>query len=40
MSEVPSDSELSSGSDYDYEEDYDIERQISGYIVDDSVRGE
>ncbi|KAK1345830.1 hypothetical protein QTO34_008295 [Cnephaeus nilssonii] len=40
VSEVPSDSELSSGIDYDYAEEYDIERQISGYIVDDSVRVE
>lgn len=40
VSEVPSDSELSSGIDYDYAEEYDLERQISGYIVDDSIRGE
>ncbi|XP_006758069.1 PREDICTED: amphiregulin [Myotis davidii] len=40
VSEEPSDSELPSGSDYDYAEEYDSERQISGYIVDDSVRVE
>ncbi|XP_066136440.1 amphiregulin [Saccopteryx bilineata] len=40
MSETPSDSELSSGIDYDYAEEYEIEPQISGYIVDDSVRVE
>lgn len=40
MSEVPSDSELSSGIDYDYAEEYDTERHISGYLVDDSIRGE
>lgn len=40
VNEMPSDSELSSEIDYDYAEEYDIESQISGYIVDDSVRGE
>lgn len=40
VSEMPSTSKLSSGIDYDYEEEYDNEPQISGYIVDDSVRGE
>ncbi|CAK6433072.1 unnamed protein product [Pipistrellus nathusii] len=40
VSEVPSDSELSSGIDYDYAEEYDTERHISGYLVDDSIRVE
>lgn len=40
VSEMPSSRELSSGMDYDYAEEYDNEPQISGYIVDDSVRGE
>lgn len=40
VSETPSSRELSSGIDYDYAEEYDNEPQISGYIVDDSVRGE
>ncbi|XP_004681268.1 PREDICTED: amphiregulin [Condylura cristata] len=40
VSEMPSGSELSSGIDYDYSEEYDNEPQISGYIVDDSVRVE
>lgn len=40
VSEMPSSSELSSGADYDYSEEYDNELQIPGYIVDDSVRGE
>lgn len=40
VSEMPSTSKLSSGIDYDYEEEYDNEPQISGYIVDDSVRVE
>ncbi|XP_007519868.1 amphiregulin [Erinaceus europaeus] len=40
VSQVPSSSELSSGIDYDYSEEYDNEPQISGYIVDDSVRVE
>nr|KAF6498992.1 amphiregulin [Molossus molossus] len=40
VNEMPSDSELSSEIDYDYAEEYDIESQISGYIVDDSVRVE
>lgn len=39
ISEMPSGSELSTG-DYDYSEEYDNEPQISGYIVDDSVRVE
>ncbi|XP_054447547.1 amphiregulin [Pteronotus mesoamericanus] len=39
-SEMPSGSELSSGIDYDYAEEYDFESQISGYIIDDSVRVE
>lgn len=39
VSEMPSGSELSTG-DYDYSEEYDNEPQISGYIIDDSVRGE
>jgi amphiregulin len=39
ISEMPSGSELSTG-DYDYSEEYDNEPQISGYIIDDSVRGE
>lgn len=38
-SEMPSGSELSTG-DYDYSEEYDNEPQISGYVIDDSVRGE
>ncbi|XP_042534379.1 amphiregulin [Dipodomys spectabilis] len=40
VSEKPSGSELSSGSDDDYSEEYDNEPQVSGYIVDDSVRVE
>lgn len=40
MSEMPSGIELSSGIDYDYSEEYDNEPQISGYVVDDSVRVE
>lgn len=40
VSEMTSSKELSSGIDYDYAEEYDNEPQISGYIVDDSVRGE
>ncbi|KAI5278908.1 amphiregulin [Manis pentadactyla] len=40
VSETPSGSELSSGIDYDYAEEYDGEPQISGYIIDDSVRVE
>ncbi|XP_037385867.1 amphiregulin [Talpa occidentalis] len=40
VSEMPSGSELSSGIDYDYSEEYDNEPQISGYIVDDSIRVE
>ncbi|XP_049486589.1 amphiregulin isoform X1 [Panthera uncia] len=40
VSETPSSRELSSGIDYDYAEEYDNEPQISGYIVDDSVRVE
>ena len=40
VSEMPLDSELSSGINYDYAEEYDFETQISGYIIDDSVRGE
>ena len=39
-SETPPGGELSSTIDYDYAEEYDNEPQISGYIVDDSVRGE
>lgn len=39
-SEMPSSSELSSGMDSDYAEEYDNEPQISGYIVDDLVKGE
>ncbi|XP_034365153.1 amphiregulin [Arvicanthis niloticus] len=39
ISEMPSGSELSTG-DYDYSEEYDNEPQISGYIIDDSVRVE
>lgn len=39
LSEMPSGSELSTG-DYDYAEEYENEPQISGYIIDDSVRGE
>ncbi|KAB0344175.1 amphiregulin [Muntiacus reevesi] len=39
-SETPPGGELSSGIDYDYSEEYDNEPQISGYIVDDSVRVE
>ncbi|KAF7476473.1 Hypothetical predicted protein [Marmota monax] len=38
VTETPSSTEVSSGTDYDYLE-YDAELQISGYIVDDSVRG-
>ncbi|XP_055451525.1 amphiregulin [Psammomys obesus] len=38
-SEMPSGSELSTG-DYDYSEEYDNEPQISGYVIDDSVRVE
>ncbi|XP_070314397.1 amphiregulin isoform X1 [Odocoileus virginianus] len=37
-SETPPGGELSSGIDYDYSEEYDSEPQISGYVVDDSVR--
>ncbi|XP_044622082.1 amphiregulin [Equus asinus] len=40
VSEMPSSSELPLGLDYDYEEEYDNEPQISGYIVDDSIRVE
>ncbi|KAM8803705.1 amphiregulin [Rhynchonycteris naso] len=40
MSEVPSDRKLSLRIDYDYVEEYKIEPQISGYIVDDSFRVE
>ncbi|XP_008570695.1 PREDICTED: amphiregulin [Galeopterus variegatus] len=40
VSEMTSGSALSSGTDYDYSEEYDNEPQISGYIVDDSVRVE
>uniref|UniRef100_A0A673SU94 Amphiregulin n=2 Tax=Suricata suricatta TaxID=37032 RepID=A0A673SU94_SURSU len=40
VSEMTSSKELSSGIDYDYAEEYDNEPQISGYIVDDSVRVE
>uniref|UniRef100_A0A8C6QG91 Amphiregulin n=1 Tax=Nannospalax galili TaxID=1026970 RepID=A0A8C6QG91_NANGA len=40
ISEMPSSSELSTGTDYDYSEEYDNEPQISGYIIDDSVRVE
>ncbi|XP_059130638.1 amphiregulin [Peromyscus eremicus] len=39
ISEMPSGSELSTG-DYDYSEEYDNEPQISGYVIDDSVRVE
>lgn len=39
VTEMPSSTELYSGTDYDYLE-YDAELQISGYIVDDSVRVE
>uniref|UniRef100_A0A8C9PYQ1 Amphiregulin n=1 Tax=Spermophilus dauricus TaxID=99837 RepID=A0A8C9PYQ1_SPEDA len=39
VTETPSSTEVSSGTDYDYLE-YDAELQISGYIVDDSVRVE
>uniref|UniRef100_A0AC11AVB6 Amphiregulin n=1 Tax=Ovis aries TaxID=9940 RepID=A0AC11AVB6_SHEEP len=39
-SETPPGGELSSAFDYDYAEEYDNEPQISGYIVDDSVRVE
>ena len=39
-SETPPGGELSLGIDYDYSEEYDNEPQISGYVVDDSVRGE
>lgn len=39
LSEMPSGSELSTG-DYDYAEEYENEPQISGYIIDDSVRVE
>lgn len=38
VTEMPSSTEQTSGIDYDYLE-YDAEVQISGYIVDDSVRG-
>uniref|UniRef100_A0A8C3XA43 Amphiregulin n=1 Tax=Catagonus wagneri TaxID=51154 RepID=A0A8C3XA43_9CETA len=37
---APAASEMPSGSDYDYAEEYDNEPHISGYIVDDSVRVE
>ncbi|XP_048220195.1 amphiregulin [Perognathus longimembris pacificus] len=40
VSEKPSSGDPASGSDYDYAEEYDSEPQISGYIVDDSVRVE
>ncbi|XP_076999281.1 amphiregulin [Tamandua tetradactyla] len=40
VSEMPSGSEPSARTDYDYSEEYDQEPQISGYIVDDSVRVE
>lgn len=40
VTEIPSGSELSSGIDYDYTEEYDNEPQMSGYIVDDSIRVE
>ncbi|XP_010967637.2 amphiregulin [Camelus bactrianus] len=40
VSEMPPGSELSSGIDYDYADEYDNEQQMSGYIVDDSVRVE
>ncbi|XP_021511589.1 amphiregulin [Meriones unguiculatus] len=40
ISEMPSGSELSSTGDYDYSEEYDNEPQISGYVIDDSVRVE
>nr|XP_027795535.1 amphiregulin [Marmota flaviventris] len=39
VTETPSSTEVSSGTDYDYLE-FDAELQISGYIVDDSVRVE
>ncbi|KAM6221978.1 amphiregulin [Rhynchocyon petersi] len=39
-SEMPSSDELSSGTDYDYSEEDDNEPQMSGYIVDDSIRVE
>ncbi|KAL1791288.1 amphiregulin [Sigmodon hispidus] len=39
ISEMPSGSELSMG-DYEYSEEYDNKPQISGYVVDDSVRVE
>ncbi|XP_049743056.1 amphiregulin [Elephas maximus indicus] len=40
VSAMPSGGELSSETDYDYSEEYDDEPQISGYIVDDSVKVE
>uniref|UniRef100_A0A8C0WRW6 EGF-like domain-containing protein n=1 Tax=Castor canadensis TaxID=51338 RepID=A0A8C0WRW6_CASCN len=40
VSEMPSSSELSSGTDYDYSDEYDNEPRIAGYIVDESVRVE
>ncbi|XP_006898533.1 PREDICTED: amphiregulin [Elephantulus edwardii] len=40
VTEVPSSDELTSGTDYDYSEEYDNELHISGYIVDDSIRVE
>ncbi|XP_062055199.1 amphiregulin [Lepus europaeus] len=40
LSETPATGDLSSGADDDYSEEYDNEPQVSGYIVDDSVRVE
>ncbi|KAM9678715.1 amphiregulin [Trichechus inunguis] len=40
VSEMPSGGKQSSETDYDYSEEYDNEPQVSGYVVDDSVRVE
>uniref|UniRef100_A0A8C5LM24 Amphiregulin n=1 Tax=Jaculus jaculus TaxID=51337 RepID=A0A8C5LM24_JACJA len=40
VSEMPSGSELSTGIDYEYSEEYASEPQIASYIADDSVRVE
>ncbi|XP_003790131.1 amphiregulin [Otolemur garnettii] len=40
VSEMPSSGELSSGTDYDDSEEYDEQLQVSGYIIDDSIRVE
>ncbi|XP_053450692.1 amphiregulin [Nycticebus coucang] len=40
VSEMPSSGEVSSGTDYDDSAEYDDQPQISGYIIDDSVRVE